>query len=76
MDKKRLEELKVMADKVEKKLKEELNSIRERQENLRHCQLVMKALDELLKENADFRKQFESKFVDLIQKEKLEEGEP
>lgn len=76
MEKKRLEELKVLADKVEKKLKEELNSIRERQKDLRMCQLIMKALDELLKENADFRKQFESKYVDLIQKEKLEEGEP
>ena len=76
MEKKRLEELEVMADKAIKNLEEELNSIRERQEHLRKRQLLMKALDELLKENADFRKQFESKYVDLIQKEKLEEGEP
>ena len=76
MEKKRLEELKVLADKVEKKLKEELNSIRERQEHLRKCQLIMKALDELLKENADFRKQYESKLADLIKKKKVAEGEP
>ena len=76
MEKKRLEELEVMADKAIKNLEEELNSIRERQEHLRKRQLVIKALDELLKENADFRKQYESKLVDLIQKKKVAEGEP
>ena len=76
MEKKRLEELEVMADKAIKNLEEELNSIRERQEHLRKRQLVIKALDELLKENADFRKQYESKLADLIQKKKVAEGEP
>ena len=76
MEKKRLEELEVMADKAMKNLEEKLNSIRERQEHLRKRQLLMKALDELLKENADFRKQYESKLADLIQKKKVAEGEP
>ena len=67
---KRLEEIKVKCDKVRKSLAEEQKSIRERQEVLRKQILVMKALEELLMENADFRKQFESKLEELISKEK------
>ena len=66
---KRLEEIKVKGDKVRKSLAEEQKSIRERQEVLRKQILIMKALDELLMENADFRKQFESKLEELISKE-------
>ena len=75
MEKKRSEELKALADRALKNLAEELKSIRERQEHLRKCQLLMETLDELLKENADFRKQFESKLAVLIQKKKLAEDE-
>lgn len=66
---KRLEEIKVKGDKVRKSLAEELKSIRERQEVLRKQILIMKALDEVLMENADFRKQFENKLEELISKE-------
>jgi len=61
MDKKRLEEIKVMIDNARKNLAEKLKSKREELERARWTQLVMDALDDLLKENADFRKQFESK---------------
>ena len=70
MKKKRLEELKVMADKAKKSLAEELKSIREQQEHVRKLQLLMETLGELLDENADFRKQFESKLAELSHKEK------
>ena len=70
MKKKRLEELKVMADKAKKSLAEELKSIREQQEHVRKLQLLMETLGELLEENADFRKQFESKLAELSHKEK------
>lgn len=76
MEKKRSEELKVSFDRALKNLAEKHKSIRERQEHLRKCQLVMEALGELLNENADFRKQYESKLAELIQKKKLVEGEP
>lgn len=65
MDKKRFEKMKVMVDNARKRIK----TIREDQENLRKIQLVMGALDELLKDNADFRKQFESKLTELSLKE-------
>ena len=61
MDKKRFEKMKVMVDNARKRIK----TIREDQENLRKIQLVMGALDELLKDNADFRKQFKSKLKEL-----------
>ena len=70
MKKKRLEELNVMADKAKKSLAEELKSIREQQEHVRKLQLLMETLGELLEENADFRKQFESKLAELSHKEK------
>lgn len=76
MEKKRSEELKALADRALKNLAEELKSIRERQEHLSKLLLVMDALDELLEENADFRKRYESKLAELIQKKKLAEGEP
>ena len=69
MKEKRLEEIKVKGDKVRKSLAEEQKYIRERHEVLRKQILIMKALDELLMENADFRKQFESKLEELISKE-------
>ena len=70
MDKKRFEKMKVMVDNARKRMAEDLKTIREDQENLRKIQLVMGALDELLKDNADFRKQFESKLKELSLKEK------
>ena len=69
MNKERLEEIKAMKDKARKSLTEELKSIKKSQEQLRKQILIMKALDELLMENADFRKQFESKLEELISKE-------
>ncbi len=69
MDKKRFEKTKVMVDNARKSMAEDLKTIREDQENLRKIQLVMGALDELLKDNADFRKQFESKLTELSLKE-------
>ena len=71
MDKKRFEKTKVMVDNARKSMAEDLNTIREDQENLRKIQLVMEALDELFKENADFRKQFESKLTELSLKEEV-----
>lgn len=65
MDKKRFEKMKVMVDNARKRMAEDLKTIRENQENLRKVQLVMGALDELLKDNADFRKQFKSKLTEL-----------
>lgn len=76
MEKKRSEELKALVDRALKNSAEELKSIRERQEHLRKLLLIMDALDELLEKNADFRKQYESKLAELIQKKKLAEGEP
>ena len=70
MDKKRLEEIKVMVDNARKNLAEEIKTIREKQERLRRHQLLLKALGEVLKENADFKRQYESKLAELIQKEK------
>ena len=75
MDKKRLEEFKVLADKVEKDLAEKLKSNKEQQEHLRRLRLLMDALGELLEENAEFRKQYESKLADLIHKKKQAEDE-
>ena len=75
MKKKRLEELKVLADEAEKSLEEKLESNKEQQEHVRRLQLLMEALDELLEENADFKKQFESKLAALIQKKKQAEDE-
>ena len=69
MDKKRFEKTKVMVDNARKSMAEALKTIREDQENLRKIQLVMEALDVLFKENADFRKQFESKLTELSLKE-------
>ena len=69
MDKKRFEKMKVMVDNARKRMAEDLKTIRENQENLRKILLVMEALDELFKENADFRKQFESKLTELSLKE-------
>lgn len=71
MDKKRFEKMKVMVDNARKRMAEDLKTIREDQENLRKIQLVMGALDELLKDNADFRKQFESKLTELSLKEEV-----
>lgn len=77
MDKKRLEEIKVMIDNARKNLAEELKSNREELERARRTKLVMYTLDKLLKGNADFRKQFESKLEELILKEKTsKQGEP
>ena len=70
MKKKSLEELKVLADKAKKSLEEDLKSNREQQEHLRRVLLMLEALKELLEENADFRKQFESKLAELSHKEK------
>lgn len=72
MDKKRLEEIKVLIDNARKNLAEKLKSKREELERARWTQLVMDALDDLLKENADFRKQFESKLKELSLKEEAE----
>ena len=69
MDKKRSKKTKVMVDNARKSMAEDLKTIRENQENLRKILLVMEALDELFKENADFRKQFESKLTELSLKE-------
>ncbi len=71
MNKERLEEIKAMKDKARKRLTEELKSKRESLERLRKHILVMDALNELLTENADFRKQFESKLAELSSKEKV-----
>ena len=71
MDKKRSKKTKVMVDNARKSMAEDLKTIREDQENLRKIQLVMEALDELFKENADFRKQFESKLTELSLKEEV-----
>jgi hypothetical protein len=71
MDKKRFEKTKVMVDNARKSMAEDLKTIREGQENLRKIQLVMEALDELFKENAVFRKQFESKLTELSLKEEV-----
>jgi len=72
-----LEEIKMLADKARKSAEAELKTIREDQERLRKLLLVMDALDELLEENADFRKQFESKLVELSLKEKAaKQGKP
>lgn len=71
MDKKRFEKTKVMVDNARKSMAEDLKTIREDQENLRKIQLVMEALDELFKENAVFRKQFESKLTELSLKEEV-----
>lgn len=71
MDKKRFEKTKVMVDNARKSMAEALKTIREDQENLRKIQLVMEALDVLFKENADFRKQFESKLTELSLKEEV-----
>ena len=77
MKKKSLEELKVLADKAKKSLEEDLKSNREQQEHLRRVLLMLEALKELLEENADFRKQYESKYAELIHKEKAaKQGEP
>ena len=69
MDKKRSKKTKVMVDNARKSMAEDLKTIRENQENLRKILLVMEALDELFQENADFRKQFESKLTELSLKE-------
>ena len=71
MDKKRFEKTKVMVDNARKSMAEDLKTIREDQENLKKIQLVMEALDELFKENADYRKQFESKLTELSLKEEV-----
>ncbi|MBQ9200655.1 MAG: hypothetical protein IJ141_10810 [Lachnospiraceae bacterium] len=71
MNKERLEEIKAMKDKARKSLTEELKSIKKSQEQLRKQILVIDALNELLMENADFRKQFESKLAELSSKEKV-----
>lgn len=76
MKKMNLEEIKMVADKAKKSMEEELKTIIEEQERLRKLMLVMETLDELLEENADFKKKFESKLAELIQKKKLAEGEP
>jgi len=73
MKKNHLEEIKVRIDNARKSLAEELKSIGEQQEHLRKLLLVMETTDELLKENADFRKQFERKLAELIQMKKLAE---
>lgn len=70
MDKKRLEDIKKMSDNARKSLAGEFKTIREEQERLRKFLLVLEALDELLKENVDFRKQFESKYAELSHKRK------
>ena len=69
--KKRFEKTKVMVDNARKSMAEDLKTIREDQENLKKIQLVMEALDELFKENADYRKQFESKLTELSLKEEV-----
>ena len=77
MKKNHLEEIKVRIDNARKSLAEELKSIGEQQEHLRKLLLVMETTDELLKENADFRKQFESKLAELSQKEETaKQGKP
>ena len=73
MKKNHLEEIKVRIDNARKSLAEELKSIGEQQEHLRKLLLVMETTDELLKENADLRKQFERKLAELIQMKKLAE---
>ena len=77
MEKKRLEEIKVEANNARKSLAKKLKTLEEETELLRKSHLVMEALDELLKEKADFRKQFESKLAELSQKgETVKQSEP
>ena len=77
MDKKQLKEMRVMANKARKSLSEERKTLEESKEQIENLMLVMKALDELLNENADFRKQFESKLAELSQKEETaKQGKP
>ena len=70
MDKKHLEEIKMMTDKARKSLEEDLKTIRKEQERLRWHRLLMETVRALLEENAEFKKQFESKWEELSQKEK------
>lgn len=70
MTEKRLEEIMVSVDNAWKRKAEELKSIREQQEHIRRLLLIVDALNELLEENADFRKLFESKLAELSHKEK------
>ena len=70
MTEKRLEEIMVSVDNAWKRKAEELKSIREQQEHIKRLLLIMDALNELLGENADFRKQFECKLAELSHKEK------
>ena len=65
MDKKRLKEIKEMSDNARKSMAGELESIKKQQENLMKLKLVIEAVGELLKDNPDFRKQFESKLAEL-----------
>ena len=77
MEQKRLEEIKVEANNARKSLAKKLKTLEEETELLRKSHLVMEALDELLKEKADFRKQFESKLAELSQKgETVKQSEP
>ena len=77
MEKKRLEEIKVEANNARKSLAKKLKTLEEETELLRKSHLVMEALDELLKEKDDFRKQFESKLAELSQKgETVKQSEP
>ena len=77
MEKKRLEEIKVEANNARKSLAKKLKTLEEETKLLRKSHLVMEALDELLKEKADFRKQFESKLAELSQKgETVKQSEP
>lgn len=75
MKKNNSEELKVLADKAKKDLAEKLKSNKEQQEHVRRLLLMTEALKELLEENAEFRKQYESKLAELIQKKKRAEDE-
>ena len=65
MDKKRLKEIKEMSDNARKSMAGELESIKKQQENLMKLKLVIEAVGELLKDNPDFRKQFDF-FVGLF----------
>ena len=70
MEKKQLEEIKKMSEKAKKVLAEKRKCIEKQLEELRKTLLVFKALDELLEENPDFKRLFESILKELSLKEK------
>ena len=70
MDQKKLNEIKKMSENARKDLAEERKCIEKQLEELKKTMLVFEALDELLEENPDFKRLFESKLKELSLKEK------